>query len=48
LGNYGFWWSFSEAFPKLGGSMSLSHSLGSVNKTINDKTLGFSVRCVKD
>ena len=48
LGNYGFWWSFSDAFPKLGGSMSLSHSLGSVNKTINDKTLGFSVRCVKD
>ena len=48
LGNYGFWWSFSDAFPKLGGSMSLSHSLGSINKTINDKTLGFSVRCVKD
>ena len=48
LGNYGFWWSFSDAFPKLGGSMSLSHSLGSINKTINDKTLGLSVRCVKD
>jgi uncharacterized protein (TIGR02145 family) len=48
LGNYGFWWSFSDTFPKLGGSVSLSHSLGSVNKTINDKTLGFSVRCVKD
>jgi len=48
LGNYGFWWSFSDAFSKLGGSISLSHSLGSANKTINDKTLGFSVRCIKD
>ena len=48
IGDSGYWWSSSESFTYSAWSRYLSYNVGNVNRSYNDKTNGFSVRCIKD
>lgn len=48
VGFYGFWWSSNQYNSEGAWSRFLDYSNGILNKHYNDKTYGFSVRCIKD
>ena len=48
IGIEGNWWSASEADNNTAWSRSLKYDASIVKKNFYDKTLGFSIRCVKD
>ncbi len=48
IGNYGYWWSSSEYFTDNTWSRYLGYGNGSAGRATPNKTLGFSVRCLRD
>ena len=48
LGNYGYFWSSSEAGTSYAWFRSLYHNYDGVNRYDDYKTTGFSVRCLQD
>ena len=48
LGNYGSWWSSSEGSGMYAWHRDLGYDFGQVDRDFNNKSLGFSVRCLKN
>ena len=48
IGNLGYWWSSSENDAYSAWRRELNESSGYVNRLSNNKTYGFSVRCLRD
>jgi uncharacterized protein (TIGR02145 family) len=48
LGNYGYWWSSTEYSGTEAYYRSMAYDNGNVNRADHQKTVGFSVRCLKD
>ena len=48
IGNYGYWWSSTENSSQTVFSRLMDYGSAEVNRDIDDKEIGFSVRCVND
>jgi len=48
IGNYGYWWSATQYSTTNAYNRNLNYYNSPVNRGNNDKTYGFSVRCVRD
>jgi uncharacterized protein (TIGR02145 family) len=48
IGASGFWWSSTEGDSTLAWIRRLGYNYSNVNRSLNDKRNGFSVRCVRD
>lgn len=48
LGEGGLWWSSSEYTTGLAWYRNLYYDIDAVNRCDNDKSCGFSVRCLRD
>ena len=48
VGNNGYWWSSSEYDTTDSWDRNLNYDDGNANRSINSKTDGFSVRCLRD
>ncbi len=48
IGNFGQWWSSSEGSTTDAWARSLVYAISSANRGINNKEVGFSMRCLRD
>lgn len=48
IGNNGYWWSSTEYNPAAAWNRVLNYNNGNVSRSINYKTFGLSVRCLRD
>jgi len=48
VGNYGYWWSSSESNTSSAWNLNLSFSFDDVDIDYSDKSIGFSVRCLRN
>jgi len=48
IGFYGSWWSSTEGDTNYASYRYLSYNYGSLGGYLDDKEVGFSVRCVRD
>jgi uncharacterized protein (TIGR02145 family) len=48
IGDYGYWWSFSEYDENNSWNLDLHYNHSFTNRNYNNKSQGFSVRCIKD
>lgn len=48
IGNYGYWWSSTEYVTSYAWYRYLNYTNGNANRSNSNKTLGLSVRCLRD
>jgi len=48
VGNYGYWWSSTEYSSSIAYYCSLYYNNANASRSLNDKSLGHCVRCVRD